>query len=362
MIVRVHHRSGITLTEALVAMFVAALGMISLLTLFPLGALQMGQALKDGRCAQCAQTGDNMFRWYSNKYNLTHPNHPVWLALDRGNYPNTAPGGSTPNHPAWVSAGDRNVSYPVVIDPQGWSTLTSWALGNSTNNAVLNQNNLPRRTIYQGSVAGGTTVFNPLVTAERDILRYTMLQDDMTFSDSRTGAPDSTVQRSGRYNTIWVLQRPENSRRNVIGMTVVVFDQRAPFYATAETERQFKSNSTLNTNKFAVPGSTTIELDFQNATPNTRPTISKGRWIADITLGTNASGVETAPGATGYIGLRHYNFYRVASVNDESPGKLTIELETPIRRNDGGTGQYHATWLLMTGVTEVFERPPLVLE
>ena len=53
-------RPGLTLTEALVAMFVAALGMISLLTLFPLGALQMGQALKDSRTAETARQADSL--------------------------------------------------------------------------------------------------------------------------------------------------------------------------------------------------------------------------------------------------------------------------------------------------------------
>jgi Tfp pilus assembly protein PilV len=40
-------RAGLSRVEVLVAMFIMALGMIALLTLFPLGALQMGQALKD---------------------------------------------------------------------------------------------------------------------------------------------------------------------------------------------------------------------------------------------------------------------------------------------------------------------------
>ena len=44
-------RPGVTLIEVLVAIFVVALGLLALLTLFPLGALSMAQAIKDDRIA-----------------------------------------------------------------------------------------------------------------------------------------------------------------------------------------------------------------------------------------------------------------------------------------------------------------------
>ena len=55
-------RRGVTLTEVLVAMFVMAIGMISLLTLFPLGAMQVGQALRDDRATQLARQADAFIR------------------------------------------------------------------------------------------------------------------------------------------------------------------------------------------------------------------------------------------------------------------------------------------------------------
>ena len=61
---RRHARRGITLTEVLVAMFVMALGMLALLTLFPLGAMQMGGALRDDRSAQIAAQADVYMRQY----------------------------------------------------------------------------------------------------------------------------------------------------------------------------------------------------------------------------------------------------------------------------------------------------------
>jgi Tfp pilus assembly protein PilV len=391
--------AGLTLTEALVAMFVAALGMISLLTLFPLGALQMVQALKDGRCAQEAQQADNFFRWYGAKNNFGRDaNHPLWIALDRGNY--------TSDAPAWVASDSPQVSYPVVVDPQGWSSITTWGGTTSTNGGVLdggvpfafnpptaaNQFKfLPRRSIYKAQTSGNTTTYPALVNTQADILRCTMLQDDMTFSDAKTGAPASgagAVERGGRYNAVWILQRANNSKRNLVNMTVVVMDQRAPFFSNDQTERGFGTLLGNGTQVFSpnaaadrvAPGSTSIVIVYTGA----KPAISKGRWIADVTPGVNWNaaknrGTKAAqlpnlsnppvpppadPGAGIYdfSPLRHLNFYRVASVNDETPGRLVIELDTPIRRNDNLTVEYGAVFMLFTGVAEVFERPPLVLE
>jgi prepilin-type N-terminal cleavage/methylation domain-containing protein len=45
---------GVTLVEVLVAIFVSGIGLLALLTLFPLGALEMAQAIPDDRTAALA--------------------------------------------------------------------------------------------------------------------------------------------------------------------------------------------------------------------------------------------------------------------------------------------------------------------
>lgn len=47
-------RHGITLLEVLAAIFIIGIGLLALLTLFPIGALQMAQAIKDDRAGQAA--------------------------------------------------------------------------------------------------------------------------------------------------------------------------------------------------------------------------------------------------------------------------------------------------------------------
>lgn len=71
-------RPGLSLVEVLVALFIVGLGSIAIMTLFPLGALQMGQALKDDRTAQAAGQADGYMRWYWKNYVIedTSANYP----------------------------------------------------------------------------------------------------------------------------------------------------------------------------------------------------------------------------------------------------------------------------------------------
>ena len=64
MIVRIRRR-GVSLTEALIAVFIMALGLLALLSLFPVGAVQMAEAFKNERATQLANNADNMIRiWW----------------------------------------------------------------------------------------------------------------------------------------------------------------------------------------------------------------------------------------------------------------------------------------------------------
>src|SRR5215475_5248449 len=53
-------RSGVTLVEVLVAIFVMGIGMIALLTLFPIGVLRMQQAINDELASQSAYNADKI--------------------------------------------------------------------------------------------------------------------------------------------------------------------------------------------------------------------------------------------------------------------------------------------------------------
>src|SRR3954452_14522484 len=49
-------RRAVTLTEVLIAIFLMGIGLMAILSLFPLGAAQMAQAIQDQRAAEAATT------------------------------------------------------------------------------------------------------------------------------------------------------------------------------------------------------------------------------------------------------------------------------------------------------------------
>lgn len=316
-------RAGLTLTEALIALFVAAIGMIALMTLFPLGALQMGQALKDSRTSQLAEQADGIMRWYWREFVLTGSDSVLWEAM-------TDPDAGEPTFP---SASQSEISYPVFVDPMGWvarpDPFRNWIGDNyAGNNPTFG---LPRRTLFQFN--------NPFypggITNTRQAIEFCSLLDDLTYGDDGL-PPSGTIERQGRYNWLAVLQRPRNGVRESADLTIVVFDGRAPGYAPIGSEMRF-GNVNL------TPGTTAVIITFTGE----RPPITKGRWLMDATT------------QSGSRILRHANFYRVVSVVEEANGQLFVELQEPIRTSDNQPAPYTGTLVLMPGVAEVFRRPPL---
>src|SRR4051794_12179863 len=104
-------RSGITLIEVLVAIFVMALGMIALLTLFPIGALQMAQSIQDERAAQCAANANAI----AMIKNLRADGTPAGVIGDVPQGPNDVfamdLGVGAPT--------DNGLSNPILVDPAG---------------------------------------------------------------------------------------------------------------------------------------------------------------------------------------------------------------------------------------------------
>lgn len=303
------HRSGITMTEVLVTLFVMALGAIAILTLFPLGMLQMTLALKDDRTAQSASTADGHMRWYWK----THIVEPLGGPTDTMLF-NAFDNPGSPLPPLGPGNADE-ASYPVAVDPIGWSVRSgaaqTWIAGGTIQT-------VPRRTLA-------------MIPGNAAIRTCTML-DGLTYDTN--GLPDTpngtNIERDLRYNWLWILQRPHNKNPNIVTMDIVVFDKRG-VYPTPE-------------NVFGgvalTPGLTALKLPFNAA-------VQKGMWIMDATN----SGT-----------VRHAFFYRVVSVTDDpgNPALVDVELDTPIRRVDGNANPYGGTIVVLVGIAEVFHRPMLV--
>jgi hypothetical protein len=140
--IRTHTRPGATLTEVLVAIFVMAIGLLALLTLFPLGALSMAQAIKDDRTAHSAKNGfaiAQVFQIQTDQV-VTNSGKLQTGAVYPGNSPvyffNPYPGipQSFTGTAGFLLAPDLKMipgydgpSYPVYVDPWGWNYFQTMA-------------------------------------------------------------------------------------------------------------------------------------------------------------------------------------------------------------------------------------------
>ena len=321
-------RPGLSLLEVIVALFVMALGMISLLTLFPLGAIQMGQALRDARAAETCSQADTLTRlwWQAEVVERPGTEDPAFLVLDN-------PGGTL----TALAATDQTASYPVAIDPIGWQARVSVASRFSFAQPVGGL--FPRRTTRVIATSA-----NPAAAS----FRAATMMDDITFNEQ--GLPDTasttvtvgglpTIARQGRYNWAAVIQRPVNANRYVADLKILVFDGRSPGIAPADAERVYSPTAG------AMPGTSQIVLNV-GATPPDH--LRAGNWIMDGTL-TNA-------GVGAPVGIRNAVWYRIQTIDKESlPGAYILDLQTPLIRAVTTTTQIH----VFKGLLEVFDRPQL---
>ena len=239
------------MTEVLVALFLMAIGVIGVLTMFPVGAVQMGLALKDQRCAEAATQADAYMRWYW-KHEIVEKQgggEALWTALGAAVLP------TDPNY--------NKPSPPVFVDPMGVvagrpGTIT----GTGIQRKILNQ-----------------------ITSAPQALRACTLLDGFTYDS--TGMPSgSTLERENRYNWLWVIQRPVNKQKYNANMTIVVFDKRAHMYIPPNAEH-------------AITGSIFSTGSTADSLGSAYGPIQKGQWLMDASTAT----VQLA------------DFYRVSSVS-----------------------------------------------
>jgi hypothetical protein len=329
-------RPGISLMEVLVGFGILAIGVTSVMTLFPFSALTIGGALRDDRTSTCAQTADGYLRDYyaRNVVEFEQANgpspgsqEPFWLRLE---------GGAGPNSTTLTPPGLTQPSYPVALDPMGYAARSGRADQPWIGDALTAPTNLTgvARMPLNITVAG-TAATNQLA------LRLCSQMDALSYDDGGVVSSNTGDIRELRYNWMWVLQRPVESDRYTLRMQVVVYDRRVHLYAPPKAEAVYQ-------NVTFVPGGTAITL-----VPNTAE-LRKGSWVMDATV-TNGSVTAATPA------LRHAEFYRVLSVTDDplNPGYVALEVHKPVTRPDGLAGTYTGTLVVLPAVADVFERPML---
>jgi prepilin-type N-terminal cleavage/methylation domain-containing protein len=336
-------RNGVTLVEVLVAIFIMGIGLITLLTLFPIGLLRMAQGILDARTAQAGQIADKLsimqnirddqavrsivvapFDPYNNNGAMNLPNPDVFFN----------PWPQNNGAPALPNADPYGESYPILVDPIGFigsaGSAQHWVAG------------LP------GSLRRRPVGFTAAIP---DVFRNFTLWDDINFDGTIVpGTPQISgvaVLRDTRISWAYLLRRPQTADRSVVDCSIIVFNQRP--LASAGDEYVYPNTAYFN------PTNNTITIDYSG--PGViPPPLRAGDWILDSSLYNNATMTPCA---------QHAYFYRVVAIEELGGNVARYEVQNPIRGFQGGAAMpvagYQGTAIIMSGVAEVFEKGPMRL-
>jgi hypothetical protein len=397
-------RGGATLVEVLVAIFVMAIGMITLLTLFPLGLLSMAQAIKDDRTALAAASAAAIesiwdIRHAGNKplgqvAACTPPAGSFWTT-------NGAIAGLFSNPGAGLPLIATGPGYPIYVDPFAFSGPAGTSTVNPsygpTVGSVLQRVDI---CINQHGVTDASNA-SPIVisSASHGLTSGAMVlvsgvtgntaangRFTITFIDANTFSLNGSTG-NGAYagGGLWQYAVEDQATAWRISWFTLLDDIEfenngipAPGNASAPstifredrytwayllrmgdvTNPSFVdltivvySGRTQLSGEKSFPanwsaGGDVVTLSFSGAD---KPAIRKGGWILDNTVV-----VGTTPNTNGY-------FYRVVNVTEGASGPNTVDLEVqPNRRRptQGGANPGLGSVVVMDGVVEVFERGP----
>jgi hypothetical protein len=304
-------RPGITLLEVLTAIFIMGIGLLAILTLFPLGALSMARAVRDDRAATIAANGASLAVAHDLRNDSTVA---AYLAAAPPNY-TTVPDGP---------------GYPVFVDPAyaAFSPNTQWLPGMPLINVLGASSSSPGVPRIAPSYAPSNS---------QAAARWFTFLDEMPFE--KTGEPKGvppvglSVTRPATYSFAYLLRRPRPASPEFTELTVIVYAGRATDAVGGETVCPVSGGGSATTN--------TIQVTYTGDKPNFR----KGGWVLDTSF--------RQIGGTAGTGTVNGYFYQVAAVTDTltangSPA-LTLELETTLKENV-------TTLVLLDNVITVLER------
>jgi prepilin-type N-terminal cleavage/methylation domain-containing protein len=384
-------RRGVSLIEVLVAIFVMGLGMIALLTLFPVGAISMAQAIQYDRATLCAGNAAAAESIWGNAV----PPLQTGIRFDSQvyiNYTDPSETGNAAGFPQIPLVG--NAGYPVFVDPwgvQSYSPLFTtpppspgpayWVGGMdgvTTNPGIPLLPVIPPPGIRRQSVTflNNATAPGPGVPGQTDtsllaagyrtskLLSWSFLLDDMTFlSDGGSAGlpclPGGIVQRDDRYSWAYLF-RPGQMITGAgnkivpdplhIDVNIVVYSGRTlAATATGALEQTFLALFDSNTN--------TVRLTWTAGSP--APNIRKGSWILDATIVYNSTRTPIPPLVPSDV---HGYFYRVTGITQSGPNSLDLSIQGSLRgfnppASFNTTGPNNPGYIVvMDNVVDVFER------
>jgi prepilin-type N-terminal cleavage/methylation domain-containing protein len=300
------HRSGVTLVEVLVAIFIMGIGMLALLVLFPLGALSMAKALKDDRCSSAGANASALA-----------------VAWDLRNDPNVQKAFSYA--PPDAKPPDLNgLGYPVYVDPYY---------------AIINYNTPPGYTSPRlgwstgaATTPGAARCMPTYATTSAKAQRWFSLLDDLAFQEDGTPV-NNPPQRQGRYTWTYMMRRIGSPSGPVYDLSVVVYSGRSTEKALGETVYPLQLVPTP-----PAKGDNAVTLNYAGLET---PAVRNGTWLLDVSYETNP---------TNGTGSVHGHFYRVVNTTDLPNSLLLVEVQPPLRVKNVNA------MVVMESVAEVLER------
>lgn len=271
-------RPGISLLEVLTAIFIMAIGMLALLTLFPLGALSMARAVRDDRAAAIAANAAALASAFEYR-------NDTFVEAEFAAFQPTDP--TLP-------------SNVVFIDPHmARHAATQQPLGQSGASRGI------RRALPVVTQAGAGQI--------QRLNRWFTFQEEVEFET--LGGPKAfagTVNRPLTYTFGMLVRRPRRDARELSEVAIVVYANRATdSFVAEETQAVTVGN---------VPGNTlTIALGAP------KPNIRKGTWIVDVT------DVPPPPPNPNTPNIVNGHVYRVDNVTEGPGNVMTLELDRPLK-------------------------------
>jgi prepilin-type N-terminal cleavage/methylation domain-containing protein len=260
-------RAGVTLLEVLITIFVMAIGLLAVLTLFPLGALSMAQALQSDRAATAA----GLAAEYAEAMDLRHDPNVIRAFT------------TAPPHGTDLPDDHPSPSWPVFVDGFG-------ALANPGPIGVA-----------RPASPGISRVRPAYVTTYPLAARWFSLLDDLTFAPDATPA-GGLVQRGGRYTWAYLLRRPRVSSPAVVDLSVIVYSGRDTTARTGESPYRAGGSK----------GDASLTLYYTVA--QGKPALRRNAWLLDATLDPTT-------------GVTRGNCYRVVNVAESGSQSLSLEIE-----------------------------------
>jgi hypothetical protein len=362
-----------SLIEVLVAIFVMGLGMIALLTLFPIGAISMGQAIQYDRATVCAGNAAAADRIWS----IGSDQQVKKDFLDPSESGNAAGTPQPPNgdgYPVFVDdwgynaiAGSLNGALPATLvpptSPSFWVGGMDGTVGTGLPYGIRRQST---SFLNNSNAAGGDPAlsigilagpFGPLTGPAyrtNKILSWSFLLDDMTFlSDGiSSGLPCpppgiGAVQREDRYSWAY-FYRPQIAAGSVTqtDLNVVVYNGRTPGFSV--------TGAPLGEQPFVALFDTNLNLIRLTWTAGSAPpNVRKGSWVLDATIVYDATKNPTEI---------HGFFYRVTGVTQSGPTSVDLTIQGILRgfktpASFTTTGANNPGYVVvMDSVVDVFER------